>query len=274
MTLPRFESAGKTCYNTTVLNAITRLYAAAEVTMRLTICDDDPRELAALDDCVRRYIRARGLALDVLCFSEAADLLRYETKNGPGEVYLLDVLMPGMNGIDLGREIHRRNHQAVILYLTTSPDFYPDAFSVRAFSYLLKPVDPDRLFQDLDECFSYLLPPRPAHRTVSVRTAEGTQVLDLGQVNAVEYRSHRLVYHMAGGGSVTTLYKSEPFAVLAQEYLDLGVFVRCAESYLVNMPNIKALTPGGFRMADGSEYSITRKYAGARSRFIDFEAES
>ena len=39
------------------------------------------------------------------------------------------------------------------------------------------------------------------------------------------------------------------------------------------MENIRAVTPSGFRMTDGTEYPVTRKYAMAKKRFVDFEAE-
>lgn len=242
--------------------------------MRLTICDDEPAELARIRTLAEEYLRRRSLDICLACFSSAAELLDYDRRHGQGEVYLLDVLMPDMNGIELGRVLHSRRPKTAIIYLTTSRDFYPEAFSVRAFSYLVKPVGEEALFRDLDECFSYLIPAERTRMRITVKTADGITPVELSRINAVEYSNHRLIFHLKNGGQLQSLYRREPFNQMAGEFLDTGRFVRCAEGYLVNMTNIQAITPSGFRMSDKTEYPITRKYASAKKQFIDFEAES
>ena len=189
--------------------------------MRITICDDEPAELAKLRALTETYIRRRGLDMELACYSFARELLDSERRTGMGEVYLLDVLMPDMNGIELGRFLHSRQPRTVIIYLTTSRDFYPEAFSVRAFSYLVKPVEETALFRDLDECFSLLVPPRGLHQRIVVKTAEGATPLELDRVNAVEFSGHRLIFRLNGGGDVQSTYRREPFHQLAGEYLDI-----------------------------------------------------
>ena len=58
--------------------------------------------------------------------------------------------MPGCNGIDTGRRLRVLNKSGEIVFLTSSNDFAADSYDVRAFFYLLKPVEETKLFQVLD----------------------------------------------------------------------------------------------------------------------------
>ena len=70
------------------------------------------------------------------------------------DLYLLDIIMPNENGIDLGRKIHTIDKGGTIFYLTSSIDFAVDAFSVKASQYLLKPIEQIKLLDALDKVLS------------------------------------------------------------------------------------------------------------------------
>ena len=66
---------------------------------------------------------------------------------GTFDIYLLDVIMPGQNGIELGLSIREFDQGGRIIYLTASSDFAVDSYRAKASDYLLKPLDKSRLFQ-------------------------------------------------------------------------------------------------------------------------------
>lgn len=117
-------------------------------------------------------------------------------KNGAGSVtvYLLDVIMPETDGIKLGKRIRERDKNSAVIYISSSSEYSLDAFSVRAFSYLIKPFSCEKLFSELDECLS-----RNEERSqkLSIKTATGTVILTLSEIIAVEYLDHRLTFHLA-----------------------------------------------------------------------------
>ena len=69
----------------------------------------------------------------------------------PFSLYLLDILMPGVDGLAAAREIRTFDEAAQIVFLTTSPGFAYESYGVRALDYLLKPVDEELLFALLDK---------------------------------------------------------------------------------------------------------------------------
>ena len=59
--------------------------------------------------------------------------------------------MPALNGIELGREIRGFDRASSVIFLTSSPEFALDSYSVKASDYIVKPASKERLFMALDD---------------------------------------------------------------------------------------------------------------------------
>lgn len=241
--------------------------------MKIAICDDEQAQLSLIKSYVAQYIENESLDITVQGFCEPQALLAYEKQNGGSDLYLLDIVMDSMSGLELGRRIREYNKRSVIIYLSSAKEFSLEAFSVHAFSYLVKPVDKERLFDELDKCMEFCLPPKKKEHIITIKTAEGAIPLAAKQINAVEYFDHRLIYHRTDNGKIESISAREPFDKQAAELLALRIFVKCANSYIVNMQNILCLTTRGVRMKNGAEFPITRKYAAAKDLFLKYKFE-
>lgn len=238
--------------------------------INLVLCDDNAADLDLLRESVNEYINLRGLCGETFCFSSPEEVLRFSENNDKSNitVYLLDVIMPEFDGIELGQRIRERDKNSAVIYISTSREYSLDAFSVRAFSYLIKPFSREKLFSELDECLSRI---EIAPQTLSIKTVNGTVLLELSEIIAVEYLDHRLTFHLANGKKVESAYRRQPFDVQAEELLETGAFLKISASYLVNSRNIQGVKADEFVMRDGSQYKITRKYAAARQQYINNE---
>jgi two-component SAPR family response regulator len=109
------------------------------------ICVDDERIL--MEDTVARCLElpeideARG-------FVRPEDALEWLEHNA-ADLALLDIDMPGMNGIQLAAAIKAKHPDTAILFLTGYAQYAVDAFAVRASGYLLKPVTKEALAADV-----------------------------------------------------------------------------------------------------------------------------
>lgn len=233
------------------------------------MCDDNVSDLETLGALADDYITQRGFCGEAVRFSSPNDVLRFSENNFQNTaVYLLDVVMPEFDGIELGKKIRERDKSSVIIYISSSREYLLDAFSVRAFSYLIKPFSCEKLFSELDECL------RRAEITpqkLSIKTARNTVVLALSEIIAVEYLNHRLVFHLTDCRRIESTYRRQTFDVQAEEIMRTGAFLKVSASYLVNYRNIQMVKTDEFIMIDGSQYKITRKYADARKKYIDYE---
>ena len=66
------------------------------------------------------------------------------------DVLLLDVIMPGENGISAAREIREYDRNVKIIFLTSSAEYAVQSYTVDAYYYQLKPIREETFFQVLD----------------------------------------------------------------------------------------------------------------------------
>ncbi|HEV2080555.1 MAG TPA: LytTR family DNA-binding domain-containing protein [Allosphingosinicella sp.] len=72
------------------------------------------------------------------------------------DVVLLDISMPGMDGIDVARALAALPNSPVVVFVTAFDSFAVAAFEVEAVDYLMKPADPERLARALDRARAHL----------------------------------------------------------------------------------------------------------------------
>lgn len=238
--------------------------------IQFVLCDDNTDDLETLCESVNEYMTHRSLAGETVCFSSAADLLHFSENNDESTiaVYLLDIIMPAVDGIKLGKRIREHDNSSAVIYISSSKEYALDAFEIHAFSYLVKPLSREKLFFELDGCLSRI---GDAPQSFSIKTANGLVSLALSEIIAVEYLAHRLIFHKTNGERVEAVCRKQSFDVQAEEFAKTGVFLKVSTSYLVNCRNIRGIKADEFVMCDGSQYKITRKYIAARQQYINSE---
>lgn len=238
--------------------------------INIVICDDNADDLKMLCGLTDEYITLRGLYGETICFSAPEEVLRYSENVGDDDViiYLLDVIMAGVDGIELGRKIRERDKSSAVIYISASREYSLDAFSVHAFSYLIKPYSREKLFSELDEVLNHV---ETEARKLTIKTVDRTVVKPLSDIVAVEYFDHRLIFHLTNGETIESIYRKPRFDVQVEELIKTGAFLKVSASFLVNCQNIQGIKADEFIMCDGSRYKITRKYIAARQQYINCE---
>ena len=204
--------------------------------LHIAICDDEPGQLAGLEALLREYLRARpSLAGQVTPFSDSCALVEAARERGGFDLYLLDVLLPGMGGIQAGLRLRELGDGGQIIYLTASSEYAVDSYTVGAFFYLLKPVGRETLFQVLDRAVEQQLCRRA--EGVVVPTREGPRRLLLEQIYYAE-RVGRCIRYYCAGKTVDSVTLRTSFREAAAPLLADGRFCLCGASYLFNLQHV------------------------------------
>ena len=219
--------------------------------MYIAVCDDQIEELEKLTALLQAW--QSDLHSDV----------RFETFRSGGQLldaaraerftlYLLDVLMPGMTGMDAAREIRSFDAAADIIFLTTSPGFAYESYGVRAAEYLLKPINAKLLYPVLDKL--YLREQKPQDG-LTVKSNGMLVRLPFSQLSYVEVNGKHLYFNLADGQvrEVVGSMKEYEDALLTRPE-----FMRIHRSYIVNMLQIEELSPTGLRTFSGRELPVSR----------------
>ena len=102
--------------------------------IRVALLDDEKEQREFTAALLQRYLNQRpGLTVQVQAFQSGYELLDAAERLGGYDLYLLDVVMPEQNGIDVGLSLRKLDTLGLIIYLTTSPDYAVDSYLTNAF---------------------------------------------------------------------------------------------------------------------------------------------
>lgn len=227
--------------------------------LRIALCDDEADRLRDTAELVGRYLGARpALAGQVECFTGAEALLERAQETGGADIYVLDILMPGLSGIDAGRRLRELGSSGEIIFLTNSNDFAADSYDVRAYFYLLKPADEARLFEVLDGAVKKL--ERRRSQAVLVNTAEGPRRIRLELIRYVE-RVGRVMRYYCVDGVVDSQSIRSSFREMAAPLLADRRFYLCGASYVLNFQHVSGVRGREALLDDGRSLTLPRERA-------------
>lgn len=84
--------------------------------------------------------------MDIFCFQSGEEFLAVFEEHSFDMVFM-DIYMNGITGIETAKEIRKTDKHCLLIFLTTSTEHMPDAFSCHAFEYIQKPVNEKRIMQ-------------------------------------------------------------------------------------------------------------------------------
>jgi len=236
--------------------------------VRIAVCDDSEKELREISALAAEYLAARGDAGTVRAFSHPDELLRAcETQSF--HLYLLDMVMPMLSGLELGRAIRRQSADAQIIFITTEPGFALDAYAVNPLHYLLKPVQKDALFSALE--LTVKKAGGGVETAVTIRTKDGLRTIPADRIACCEYVRHSVVYTLADGERTETLSLRESFAEHIAPLLRDRRFLQPHAAFAVNMSCVERLDRAGFALRGGAFVPVSGKlYAAARDAYMKY----
>ena len=95
--------------------------------MKIAICDDSVQELERMKSVLNDFAKSSDYNITYDCFENGIDLMSRITSGTTYDLIFLDIVMPMANGIEIGKEIHKRNKVTQIVFLTISPEYALDS---------------------------------------------------------------------------------------------------------------------------------------------------
>lgn len=240
--------------------------------IRIAICDNDAKDLERCSNCIENYFSGQGrIEAELVRFSSGADLME-SIKDKRFDLYFLDILMPGSTGLDVGRAIREIDSSAYIIYVTISREFSFEAFEIRAFHYLEKPVKEEAVFDILDVILPRIQ--RNPEKKICINTKSGLTSIRLNDIMYVENIARAAVYNMNDGRNIVGICNRGSFEESIRPISECAVFIQPHKSYFVNMDYIQNFGTKGITLDNGMEISISKKrFSTVKSEYMRFLSE-
>lgn len=239
--------------------------------IKIAVCDDQKENLDELCEYMEEYFSTiPETECKVYRFTSGSEL-KNEIKKKQFDVFFLDVLMPDANGMEIGQRIREIDQQAIIVYVTVSREYAFEAFGVRAFQYLQKPVNREKLFELL-RIIVDLMNKRQCSK-VCIRTKKGLVKASVSQIMYVENINRCAVYMMEDGTQIVGLCNRSSFEKSISQLHVCDYFVQPHKSYVVNMYFIRAFCQKSLELEDGTEIAISRnRFPSTKKSYLNFLA--
>lgn len=239
--------------------------------LRIGICDDDQEDIERIERLAVHFSEEHPeTPVQIQLYRSPYDLLDDIEKTGGFDLYLLDVVMPHMNGITLARRIRERKERAEILFLTVSREYAVDAFSVKASGYLIKPVEQSDFDDAVLDCIHRLSPEHNA--SLMLKSRSGLQRVPVGELVFVESFNHNQICTLSDGSALEV---SITMAELMEALKDYPAFVRPHRSYLVNMDFIRRLTSRELLLVNGKRIPVSQSaYGELKNQYFTYMART
>lgn len=186
--------------------------------IKIAFCDDDMEVLHQMNELLDRYRVERNEDITYAAFQSPFELLTEIEKGIRPDILFLDVVMPGQNGMDVAKEIRQYDTNMKIIFLTSSPEFAVESYTVGAYFYQLKPIWEESFFRLMDSV--------------------------LGR---------KLLFHLENGAVLEGAGSLDDLAGQLMQYCN---FFRPHRSFLVNMEYIQNISSRSIKMVNDAVIPI------------------
>lgn len=219
--------------------------------IKIAFCDDDMEVLHQMNELLDRYRVERNEDITYAAFQSPFELLTEIEKGIRPDILFLDVVMPGQNGMDVAKEIRQYDTNMKIIFLTSSPEFAVESYSVGAYFYQLKPIWEESFFRLMDAVLAEC--EKKKKNSLILRSKDGITRIDLQQLEYCEVRGRKLLFHLENGA---VLESAGSLDDLAGQLMQYSNFFRPHRSFLVNMEYIQNISSRSIKMVNDAEIPI------------------
>ena len=218
--------------------------------MRVAICDDNQQDI----ERIRRYtLRMIDYAVEYVFYTRPEELLREcaDAEQKP-DMYILDIEMPGMDGLAVAKQIRETDSKALLVFLTSYTKYMPSVFEVVTFDFIPKPISEERLRVLFEKAGTYL---NLTNQSFSFSYRRVRYSLKFDEILYLEKRGRQAIIH-------TKKMKYQSNMILNEIWgkLDERMFAAVHGSFIVNLKHVHSVSSGMVMLTDGTELGVTRGY--------------
>lgn len=214
--------------------------------LNIAICDDEEIQRREIVGMLKNIISLDFMNLKIYEFKSGEELIFCSISF---DVILLDIKLDNVNGIEVAKKIRDRNSKTNIIFITAYKEYVFDAFDVRAFNYILKPIDENRL----KKIIKLALLESKEDKFIIAKTSSESIKIFYNDIMYIESQGRKVKIH-------TTYDVIEYYYKISEieKELSLSDFFRCHKSFIVNFMYVERYTSKYVILKNSEEIYISK----------------
>ena len=214
--------------------------------MRVAICDDENMQLSETKASLESAYKSLDLVVDTYhsgaALLDAVAVIHYD-------LIILDIEMPGLNGIDTAKKLRKLEEGTAIVFLTSHVEYALEGYEVNALRYLTKPANTKKL----SEIITYLLEQKKKDKRILLRNNEEVEMVCVAEIYYMEAQD-QMIRIVTDKGEYRNRYNLGDY----EAQLGAQGFFRIHRGYLINLGHVLRLTGREIVMEDGTLLPVSR----------------
>lgn len=214
--------------------------------LQIAICDDILEQTGKLQKYICNYCRENNAEYKLSLYTSGAELLCDAEKF---DIIFLDIEMPGLDGIETGKRIRKKNASCRIIMETVMIERMKEAFFIEAFRFITKPIQQDEVEEALSACMKKVL----GSGNVALYYNRIVHQIHQSEIQYVVTYDSYSEYRVRN-----KMLRSEASLKELENQLDQRLFFRVHRKYIVNMAQVQSYQNGIIKMKD-TELPVSRR---------------
>ena len=215
----------------------------------IAVVEDDSSASQQIQNYLSLYQKENEQEFSVTVFADGLSIL--EDYHPIWDIILMDIEMPGTNGMDAAEQIRKRDAQVVIMFITNMAHYAIKGYEVGALDFVLKPIQYLNFANKMDRAMQ--LVENRGSKPVMIQTGTGVKKIDSRDIFYVEIQNHVLRYHTKQGN-----FEVRGSLKNVEEELPKGLFAKCSNWCLVGLTHVAEIKDDTV-IVEGEELQISRR---------------
>lgn len=216
--------------------------------LKIIVCDDEVVQQRIIRALLEKYLKENEIQAELKFYASGQECLLEKGELMDTDIFLLDIFMPELNGIDIARDM---GAEGKIIFITGGNDYITEAFEIHAFSYIQKPVGYEKFAKVMHSVLKCL----EKARYLDIIADREKRRIYLADIVYVETLGRRLLIHMKDEELETYLsVKSFMDEFGKSDFLQISRYVA------VSISRIQRIVGRNLYLRDGRELLISEKY--------------
>ncbi len=218
--------------------------------IKVAICEDEKVHQELLIEYLQKLFNELSIDYDLCIFNSGEQLL--ENYPEDMDIFLLDIQMGELSGMDIARKIRDIDSNTVEIIFTTSLiEYIQEGYEVRAYRYLLKPIEFHDIKNHITACIEEIHNRRDKYLVISNKYEN--YKIKIENITYIEVQNKDITIH-----TLDNDYEIKMSMNKIEKELKKYNFIRCHKSFLININFVENVKQYVAILEDGQEIPISR----------------